>query len=90
MNAENRNKTNVQTWTADWLSILVTDGSLTTNPQLFWLMTKLCLLVTHIYKAIIHENPKEESLKVKDSFSKICFLLFSTLWITSEIYYFSQ
>lgn len=87
MNAENRNKTNIQTWTADWRSILVTDGSSTTNPQL---LTKLCLLVTHIYKAIIHKNPKEESLKVKESLLKIWFLLFSTLRITSEIYYFSQ
>lgn len=63
MNAENRNKTNVQTWTADWRSSLVTDGSSTTNPQLFWLMTKLCLLVTHIYKAIIHKKSKGELIK---------------------------
>lgn len=76
MNAENRNKTNVQTWTADWRSILVIDGSSTTNPQL---LTKLCLLVTHIYKAIIHKNPKEESLKVKESLLKMFSSVFHSL-----------
>lgn len=67
MNAENRNKANVQTWTADWRSILVTDGSSTTNPQL---LTKLCACYL---QSNYSQEPKGRKFKSKGELIKNMF-----------------